>query len=81
MTTEKKYWLDEPRNVNKIVYTVYLVCILALAVDLLYAKGTHFKIEEFFGFYSVFGFVACVALVLAAWILRLVVRREEDYYD
>jgi hypothetical protein len=35
-----------------------------------------------FAFYAVFGFVACVALVLAAKeILRRLVKRPEDYYE
>ena len=34
------------------------------------------------GFYAVFGFVACVALVLAAkHVLRPIIMRGEDYYD
>ena len=34
-----------------------------------------------YGFYGIFGFVACVALVLIAKQLRRVLMRPEDYYD
>jgi uncharacterized membrane protein len=81
MNSEKDYWLDDPRNVNKIVYTLYAVCALLVLGDLLYHKHVHFDFEHWFGFAGFFGFVACVALVLAARLLRVVLKREEDYYD
>jgi len=33
------------------------------------------------GFYALFGFVACVVLVLIAKEMRKVLMRDEDYYD
>ena len=82
MKPDREYWLDNPRNVTKIVYAVYLVCALLAGADLLYRKEhVHFEFEKLFGFFGFFGFLACVALVLAAKLMRLAVRREEDYYD
>ena len=86
MNPEQKRWLDEPRNVNRIVYALYVVCALLVMVDLLvsshiYDKHGDFDFELWFGFFGFFGFVACVGLVLAAKLLRIVLRREEDYYD
>ena len=81
MNSEKKYWLDDPRNVNKIVYGLYAVCALLVLCDLLYHKHVHFDFEEWLGFAGLYGFVACVALVLGARLLRVVVMRKEDYYD
>jgi len=38
--------------------------------------------EAWPGFYAVFGFVACVILVLVAkYVLRPLVKRDEKYYD
>ena len=81
MNSSKKYWLDDSRNVNKIVYSLYIVCALLVLADLLYDKHAHFDFENWFGFSGFFGFVACVALVLTAKLLRVVLKREEDYYD
>jgi len=88
MNSEKKYWLDDPRNVNKIVYALYVVCVLLVAADLLYHKHLHFhfaderyNFEGWFGFFGFFGFIACVGLVLAAKLMRVVLKRGEDYYD
>jgi len=45
-------------------------------------KHSYFAWEECFGFFAIYGFVACVLLVLAAkYILRPLVKRDEDYYD
>ena len=81
MNQEKKYWLDDPRNVNKIVVTLYVVCAVLVAADIFYHKHFHFDFENWFGFFGFFGLIACVALVLAAKLLRVVLKREEDYYD
>jgi phosphatidylserine synthase len=82
MDPEKKYWLDDARNVKKIVHALYLVCALLLLADFGYDKQhTHFELEEWRGFFGLFGLVACVALVLAAKVLRVLLKREEDYYD
>jgi hypothetical protein len=78
---EKTYWLDDSRNVDRLVYGFYVVCALLLAIDVFVPKHGPFEIEHIYGFYGVFGFVACVALVLAAKQMRRVLMRPEDYYD
>ena len=78
---ERRYWLDEPRNVDRIVWAVYGVCAVLLLMDIVVVKHGPFAIEHIFGFYGVFGFVACVGLVLAAKALRVILMRPEDYYD
>lgn len=76
-----KRWLDRPGSVDKIVRTVYAVCILLFLADFAYHKHPHFAAEEWFGFYGVYGFVSCVLLVLAAKELRRLLKRDEGYYD
>ena len=45
-------------------------------------SSTRLPARRWFGFYAVFGFVACVVLVLVAkYILRPLVMRKENYYD
>lgn len=78
---EKQYWLDEPRNVEKVVWAVYAVCGVLLVIDPFIHKHGPFAIEHWFGFYGIYGFVACVGLVLAAKELRRILMRPEDYYD
>ncbi len=78
---EKTYWLDNPRNVAKVFWGLALVCALLFAADAFYDKHVELEAETWFGFYGIFGFVACVALVLAAKELRRILMRGEDYYD
>ena len=78
---DRRRWLDEPRNVTRVVYGLVTVCVLAFAADLFYAKHPHFGFEGWFGFYAVYGFVGSVALVLSAKWLRRFLRRDEDHYE
>jgi len=81
MYEERKRWTDNPRNVNWIVRGVFIAAGLLILFDLLYHKHPHFGMENIFGFYGFYGFVACVALVIAAKGLRVLLKRDEDYYD
>ena len=79
--TDKVYWLDDPKNVDRLVHAFYAVCAVLIAIDVFVPKHGPFAIEHWFGFYGWFGFVACVALVLIAKQLRRMLMRPEDYYD
>lgn len=78
---ERRYWLDEKHNVDKIYAALLLVCAGLIAADFFYDKHAKFAIEDWFGFFGVYGFVCCVFLVLAAKQLRKLLKRPEDYYD
>jgi hypothetical protein len=80
-STEDRRWLDDPRNVTKIVRTLVGLCALALVADFFYTKHPFFGVEELPGFYAVYGFVVSAALVLTAKQLRKLVGRPEDYYE
>ncbi len=78
---EKKYWLDERRNVTKIFWGLVLVCAALGLADFFYDKHGVFAMEDVPTFFGIFGFVVCVGLVLGAKELRKVLKRDEDYYD
>jgi hypothetical protein len=79
---DRERWLDDPRNVKKIIRGLFAICAVVALADLFpYKHHLHFDFEYWPGFYSIFGFVACVFLVLAATQLRKVLKRDEDYYD
>lgn len=79
---EKKHFFDKPENVKKVLKVFWSVLAVLLVVDFSIHKHPHFSWEEWPEFYAVFGFVACVCLVLAAkYILRPLMKRKEDYYD
>jgi hypothetical protein len=43
MKNEKKYWLDDSRNVDKIFWSLAGICALLTAVDFFYHKHGHFS--------------------------------------
>ena len=81
MGSPKQYWLDNSRNVKKLLLALYIVCSCLLLADLFYHKHAIISLDNFFGFYGIYGFVACVVLVLAAKEMRRLVGRSEDYYE
>ena len=59
-----------------------LLLLALLGLELLVHKHVVFSVEEWFGFYPACGLLAALLLVLAAnYLLRPLVRRDEDYYD
>ncbi len=78
---EKPRWLDNPDNIKKLIRGFVVVCGLLFLADLFYHRHVEREWEGLFGFYAIYGFVACVALVLAATAMRKFLMRDEDYYD
>jgi len=69
------------RRRDIVLYGLWASLALLLVLEIFVHKHTYFAWEEWFGFYAVYGFVSCVLLVLVAkYILRPLVKREEDYY-
>lgn len=81
MDDPKTYWLERPGNLRRLLGWFYTACAVLLAVDLVYHRHVIHRWEDLFGFYGVFGFVACTVLVLVAKQMRKVLMRREDYYD
>lgn len=81
MNDEDKSWFE--RNVNAIIIGLSVACVLVVLADLLYTNDhPHFEpYETFFGFQAWFGFIAFVAAVFAGRLLRMIVHRDEGYYD
>jgi len=78
----KRYLFDDPKNVNRLLGTFYASLMVLLLVEFVVHKHPHFPWEKWPEFYCVYGFVACVVLVIVAkYILRPLVMRREDYYD
>ncbi len=58
----------------------FVLCALVALLDLIIHKhGDGWW--NLLGFHSLYGFAACVVLVLAAKGMRRIIMRKEDYYD
>ena len=75
-------WFDQPSNVRKIIIGLVVLCVCLVFADLFYTNDhPYFAVETFFGFQAWVGFLAFVVIVFLGRFLRLIVRREENYYD
>lgn len=79
---EKRYWLDDKKNVNKVWYSLIIICVITVICDFFYHKHVEFAVEDIIpGMYGWYGFLGCVFLVLAAKGLRKLLMRSETYYE
>ena len=81
MSEPKNYWLDRSENVTKVYRGLWMIGLAVLSVDLFLHRHEEFRFASWSGFYGIFGFLACVVLVLVAKKLRLVLMRPENYYE
>lgn len=81
ISNEKPRWLDKSENVKKLYLTVWAIGIVLLVLDLVIHRHAETRFDDWFGFYCIFGFVACVSLVITAKALRRILMRPEDYYE
>lgn len=81
--TEKsqRHIFDDPKNVRRVRRALYTVCGISVVAELFIHRHVDHPWEALFGFYSLYGFAACVILVLVAKELRKVLMRGEGYYD
>jgi hypothetical protein len=72
---------DKPENVQRFLRFFYASLVVLLIVDFFIHKHADFPWEEATDFYAVYGFVSCVALIFIAKVLRLLIKRDENYYE
>ena len=78
---QNESWLVRPTTI-KLLWRVFIV-ILALTVlaQLVIKVKGYFGIDDWFGFAALFGFLACVAMVLIAKALGFALKRDQNYYN
>lgn len=67
----------------KIKRIAYGVLILLILVDFIIPRHEiHFFGDKIPGFWSFFGFIACVVIIVASkWLGKFGLMKDEDYYD
>jgi len=78
---QKVYLFDKPKNVSRLLNGFYVICILLVIADFILHRHIGFTWEKIPAFYAVYGFTACVVLVVIAKWMRKIVMRKENYYD
>ena len=83
---EKVHIYDKSKNFKRVIWSLYFICGVLLLLDFFihrhhsFAEGV-FSAEGWLGYYAIYGWVACVLLVLIAKQMRKVIMRKEDYYE
>lgn len=77
----KSGWFDDPRHVRWIMIGLYVLCALLFGLDFVLHRHVYLDFDKIPAFYALYGFIACVVLVLLAKVMRLFLMRDEDYYD
>jgi len=81
MADRKQYLFDKPRNVRIVLYVLYISCGILILLDFVVHRHVSHPWEQLLGFYSIYGFIGCVSIVFGSKWLRILVKRDEDYYD
>lgn len=83
-TTDEKdqSWFERPGNIRLMIVGLVIACVLLVLADTMYSKDhAHFSLEKVFALQAWFGFAAFVIVVFIGKFLRLIIKRDEDYYD
>jgi hypothetical protein len=72
---------DKHKNVTRLLVVFYLSLLALLVADFFIHKHGEFPWEGAPEFFAVYGFVSCVALIFIAKVLRLFIKRDENYYE
>jgi hypothetical protein len=75
------HWLDEPCNVRRLWRIFLGVLALTVLSELAVALRPHFDAAGFFGFHAFYGFLACLAMILFAKALGVLLKRPDTYYE
>lgn len=72
---------DKPENVKRFLSGFYVSLMVLLIIDFFIHKHAEFPWEGFPDFFAAYGFISCVLLIFIAKLLRIFIKRDEDYYD
>lgn len=81
MNRDDDHWLVRPATVRLLIRGGIAVLVLTVLAEAIVPIHGHHGFDEFPGFPALFGFLSCVAMVLVAKVMGLVLKRDEDYYD
>lgn len=77
----KKNWFYRKSSIKKLWLAATFILSLTIVLEFFITLHPHFKVEGLFAFHAVYGFFACVAMVLFAKLLGFLIKRRDDYYD
>lgn len=76
-----RHWLARPGALRALWWLLVIALLLSLGAEFLVEDHSPFGLAGGVSFYAWFGFLACVALILVAKLLALLIKRDDSYYD
>jgi sterol desaturase/sphingolipid hydroxylase (fatty acid hydroxylase superfamily) len=80
-TTSDNHWLVRPSTIRLMWWLFSIILALSVLAQLLFKVKGYFGVDGWLGFGAVFGFLACLAMVLVAKALGWVLKRDQGYYS
>lgn len=77
---EKLLWVDTRSGVNRLIIALVILCVFLFGMDFVWHRHVKVPGEELTGFHAIAGFVSFTVIVVAARLLRLVIKRNENFY-
>jgi hypothetical protein len=75
------HWLVRPGTIRMLWIAFIAVLAVTVLLDLVIEHHPLFGLDGTFGFGAWFGFFSCVAMIVAAKALGVVLKRPDSYYD
>lgn len=76
-----KPWLERPRTI-RLLWIVFIVALaLTVLAELAVDRHGDFGIDGTFGFNAWYGLVTCVAMIVVAKVLGVLLKRRDTYYE
>jgi hypothetical protein len=82
MQGDKKYISGNPGNLKWLRFVFLVTLVVLLALEPFIHKHPYFYWEKWFGFYAIYGFLACLVLIFVSkYVFRPLLKRDVNYYD
>ncbi|MEH6515761.1 MAG: hypothetical protein V7742_03690 [Halioglobus sp.] len=79
--TDSDHWLVRPATIKRLWWIFSAILALTVAAQFVWGSKGYFGIDGWPGFAAVYGFLACLVMVLVAKLLGKVLKRNESYYN
>ncbi len=79
-TPDSDHWLVRPATIRRLWQVSAAVLALTVLLQVFIKVKGYFGVDGWLGFGALYGFLACVAMVLVAKVLGPLLKRGEDYY-
>ena len=77
---DSDHWLVRPSTSRLLWWVFSIVLAILVGLQLVVKVKGYFGVDSWFGFGAGYGFLACLAMILVAKGLGLILKRPENYY-